>query len=286
MKYLKLSFIFGFFIGAIYLIINWGSIFPPANQDSEYADKDKLNITEECEKIRKGWSEVTEWDESLYKKQRADIDQSKAMGLFSKEGYNTVNNTLRETATNKACDAYFNELKKGEAFQHDNLVKHYNGVKTIMEAEELDDDPRITHVKEVNQLYNRIRAFVNSDHRIRPAFDEEKTDWKSFAMLQSNIIATANSYKNNKLYSEVKLVPGFASGLNDAQLKQMTDPQRAKFYNDLCKQIIAYFSKVEATQANYNLFNQIYKNFAREDSDHGLDELAEALVDFKSKISK
>ena len=282
MKALKLAGIFVILVAAIALALNWESIFKKGGHGDEFAEEDKLNITEECGKIRKGWDAAKEWDKELYELQRADIDQSRAMGLFSKEGYNTVNNTLRETAANSACNAYMSELGSPQ-FSDSRLQKQYSGVKLLAQAEKMGSDPRIAKVMGIHKLYTDIRKFEQSPHSIRPHFDRDNTDWTSFATLQNGIVATAASYRQNPYYKYLHNVPGFETTLNANHIRKVTGSLRAAFYYGLSQQIIDYFNEVEPTQTNLNLFNQIYKNFTREDSDHGIDQLAAALVEFKDK---
>lgn len=284
MKILKLALIFLFLAGAIFLALNWGSIFN-SSSDNDFAPEDQIDITEKCDEIRNAWAEQNGWDEELYTRLRDDIDQGKAMGMYSMEGFNSVNNCLVENATNKACDSYMAELKSSD-FSDSRLQKQFKGVTTIKKAEKLDSDPRVTNVENINRLYINIRNFANSSHSIVPKFDTATTDWVSFDARQNGILSTARSYRNNPLYKDLKQIPGFESALDQARLKKQTESFRPGFYRNLSQQIISYFDTVEPTQENANLFNQIYKNFTREDSDNGIDELAAALVSLNSKISE
>ena len=110
MKALKLIAIFVIICSSLFLALNWGTLFGGISQNDDFVEEDLIDVSEKCDEIRKAWSSQTGWNEELYKVQREDIDQSKSMGMFSREGYNTVNNCLRETSTNKACDGYMSSL--------------------------------------------------------------------------------------------------------------------------------------------------------------------------------
>ena len=239
MKIVKLALIFIVLVGGILVAINWGAFFGGSSKETDFPEEDKLDITEECNKIRKAWEPQTEWSDDLFKMQRADIDQSKAMGLFSREGYNTVNNCLRETATNKACGFYLDALHN-KTFSDAKLQAAYKGVVFLKGAEKLDKDQRIEDVEKRHQLYTGISRFVKGSHVITPHFDTSKADWVSFATLQNGVLSQARSYRQNPLFKEMEHVPGFREGLDEAKLKSMTDSQRGSFYTNLSKQIIIY----------------------------------------------
>jgi len=281
MKILKLAAIFIVIVGGIFLAMNWGALFPSSSSEENFVEEDLVDISEKCDEIRKAWAAQTGWDEELYKLQREDIDQSKAMGMFSREGYNTVNNCLRESATNKACAGYMSALKEG-TFSDAVLQKAYKGVVTIKNYEKLDKEPRITQIEQLHQLYTGISNFVKSSHTISPRFDTTTTDWTSFASLQNGILAKARSYRGNKLFKELEHIPGFKSGLSEDQLKAQTNPQRKGFYQQLSTQIINYFSTQDPTPDKVNLLNQIYKNFAYQETNYGLTELATFKVNYGS----
>lgn len=279
MKILKLSAIFIVIVGGLFLAINWGSLFGSASKSENFVEEDLIDISEKCDEIRKAWASQTEWDDELYKNQREDIDQSKSMGMFSREGYNTVNNCLRETATNKACDSYMEALH-AQSFSDAALQKAYKGVIAIKNYEKMDNEPRIKDVEELHQLYTSITSFIHSNHRISPHFDKNKADWTSFASAQNGILSKAKALRGNKLFKEMEHIPGFKSGLDEDGLKKQTNPQRKAFYEQLSAQIIDYFNSVEPTPDKVNLLNQIYNNFTYQESDYGVDELAMLKVNY------
>lgn len=279
MKTIKLIVFFIVIVGVIFLALNGSSLFDGLLPDDDFPEEDLIDISEKCDEIRQSWSTQTQWSDDLYRTQREDINQSKAMGMFSREGYNTVNNCLRETSTNKACECYMSALHS-KNFSGDALKKAFNGVKAIKAYEKLDKDDRIKRIEGINSLYLGISSFVQSNHTITPHFDTDAADWKSFASLQSAIFSKAKGYRNNPLFKELQHIPGFQSGLSEDFLIKKTGPQRSTFYNELSSQIVAYFNTVEPTQDKINLLNQIYKNFTYQESDYGVAELATLKVNF------
>ena len=279
MKAIKLLVIFLVITGGIFLALNWGSLFGGTIKGDNYAEEDMIDIREKCDEIRNAWSAQTEWSDELYKTIREDIDQSKSMGMFSREGYNTVNNCLRETSTNKACDCYMSALH-AKSFSDNNLQKAYKGVISIKNHEKLNDEPRVNSIEKLHNLYNEISKFVKSSHTITPKFNTETADWVSFSSTQNAILEKAKKYRGNTLFKEMQNIPGFQSGLSEEYLKKTTNQQRKSFYQELSSQIIVYFNSVEPTPDKVNLLNQIYKNFTYQESDYGVDELATLKVNY------
>ena len=279
MKIIKLVVIFLVIVGGMFLALNWGSLFGGISQSEDFVDEDLIDISEKCDEIRKSWFSQTEWSEELYKTQREDIDQSKSMGMFSREGYNTVNNCLRETSTNKACDGYMSSLH-ASSFSTTDLQKSYQGVMAIKAYEKLNDEPRVKKIEQIHNLYTSISSFIKSSHTISPKFDTNTADWVSFSSAQNGILQKAKGYRDNQLFKEMENIPGFKSGLNEEYLKKQTNPQRKGFYQNLSSQIIDYFNSVEPTPDKVNLLNQIYKNFTYQESDYGVDELATLKVNY------
>ncbi|MGN0282456.1 MAG: hypothetical protein ACI4B3_09175 [Prevotella sp.] len=279
MKALKLLAIFLIIVGGLFLAFNWGSLFDGASNDDDFVNEDLIDISEKCDEIRKLWSSQTGWSDELYKTQREDIDQSKSMGMFSREGYNTVNNCLRETSTNKACDGYMSDLH-APSFSATDLQESYQGVIAIKAYEKLNEEPRIQKIEQIHKLYTSISNFIKSSHVISPKFDTNTADWVSFSSAQNGILQKAKGYKENTLFKELENIPGFKSGLNEESLKKQTNPQRKGFYQNLSSQIIDYFNSVEPTPDKVNLLNQIYKNFTYQESDYGVDELATLKVNY------
>ena len=273
MKYLKLIGIFAVIVGALFFVLNWDSLFNSNQGDEPWGEENQIDISEKCEEISAAWSQRTGWDQALYQSQRDEIDQQRFMGMYTEEGYNAVDNRLRETAINKACEGYAKLLNSSE-FSDSRLQTEFAGVRFLKEAEKVPNDPRIKHVEQLHQLYTNIKNFVNSPHTITAKFNTSRADWVSFTSAESSILNTARSYLNNPLFKEMQNVPGFQAGLNEANIKKVTSPQRRKFYESLSAQIIRYFKNEEPTEDKINLLNQIYKNFTYQESKYGVDDLA------------
>lgn len=271
MKYIKLLLIFIVLVVGIFVILNWSQLFPtpPSQQEEGWVEVDKLNISEECQKIRDAWAKEEGWNEELYKKQRDDIEQSKAMKLFTLKGYDAVDRCLHETATNKACDGYMAELHK-TPFDESELNKQYNGVQMVKKSEHLGNDPRSQKVEQIHQVYTAAKNFLNGKQDITPRYDARTNSWVSFSDQQSKIINGAKAVYNNPLFSEVSHIPGFKDGLDPNKLKSKTDGQKASFYQNLCNQIITHFKKAPATTDNYNKMDVAVKKFASQYKDKTL----------------
>jgi hypothetical protein len=281
MKFLKLIILFVIIVGAIILAFNWDSLFGSSKSTDDFGTTDIIDIPEKCDEIRDAWENAASWDESLYRSLRDDINQSKGMGLFTEEGYNTVNNTLRENAANKACDSYLLELKKTDA-SYSLLDKHYSGVQFIMKEGKMDKDPRIINIQELHSLYCKIRQFSQSSHLIKPDFDAENGRWDSFVSLQNRIIDTASSYKSNSRYKDLKHISGFADALDESKLKNQIGTQRTEFYQNLSKQIIRYFQGEVANNDNKAKLDLIYNHFVSEDAiGKGATDLASFRLEYK-----
>ena len=285
MKALKLLLIFVILAGGLFVALNWKSMTAP-NRNEKFSEKDLIDISAKCEEIRNAWGRCTEWDESLYTAQRADIDQSKSMGMFSREGYNTVNNTLRESATNKACGSYLACLHD-TLFDNSKLQQQYDGVKFLKEHENLENDLRVKEVEERHALYKKIDSFVRSFHYISPRFNAEDADWISFATYQNSILGTARSYRNNQVYTaEMTHIPGFRNGLSESHVKSVTNAHRSRFYEGLCRQIINHFETDSVNQENADRLNSIYKTFIGQESNYGVGQLATFIVNYRDQLAK
>ena len=280
MRAIKLIVIFLLLVGGIFLALNWELLFSvEAKNPDGFAEDDVVDTTDMCDEIRDAWTKQAGWNDQLYQSQRADIDQKRAMNMFSKEGYNTVNNCLRETAANKACDSYATAIKDS-VFRDSKLQICYKGVEAIKVAEKLDADPRILRVDQLHHLYTNISRFVRSRHEITPLLEAETGDWKSFSELQSAIIFQAKRYRENSLFKELSHIPGFKDGLDGDALKQQTERQRKDFYLRLSQQIVSYFKSEEPTEKNVSLLNSVWQKFIGEEpnSDNRIKEFAELVV--------
>ena len=284
MKILKLIGIFAALVGAIFLALNWNSIFPDNKKKGDnWSSEDKIDITQKCNEIRSDWAKQTGWNADLYKNERDDIDQSKAMGLFSREGFNTVNNALRESATNKARDGYMAALK-AQPFNEKDLKAQMAGITTLKEKEKMGEDPRISRIVAIDDLYDRVARFKASKHTITAQFDTDKRNWKSFNSLQAGILGTAKACRDNKLFGEIAHLPGFREALDDDMLRNVTNAQRENFFLSLSKQIRDYFDGQTPNDDRISLLQLIIEKYNDEvyPKDYGLEDL----TDFQARYNK
>lgn len=286
MKALKLILLFVVLVGAIFLAMNWNSWFQSiAGDEDTFAETDLVDVGEKCDEIRDSWASQSGWNLETYQIQREDIDQSKAMGMFSLEGYNTVNNCLRETSINVACNAYVEALHK-TSFSEQELQKQWDGVRYLKSKEQLANDVRVKRVEQLDQLYRRIRLFARDPHDITPRFNIQNCTWVSFVNSQNQILALARDLRQNPLFKEMENVPGFKAALDEVKLKKIIESQQARFYKGLSAQICKHFDSVEANHENLELLNQVYRRFMQEQKRYGVTELATAFVSFKDRINK
>lgn len=257
-----------------------------SNQESSQSSAgDKIDVAAKCKDIRDAWAGQNGWNDSLYHAQRDDIDQSKSMKLLTEDGYITLNKTLREAAASKACEGYKSCLR-ATPFSDGALQRNYKGVKTLAQAEQMGNDPQVSHIMQLHELYTNISSFIASDHAITAEFDTFRETWDSFAKKQYDVLSQAREYSGNALYSELSHLPGFQDGLDEAKLKDATNAFRETFYNDLSNQIVAHFNSKERTQANLNLLNQIYKNFTNEEINHGARNLARCVAQWEIELEE
>lgn len=279
MKLLKLILIFALLVGGIIFAMNIGSIFSGGDEE-KWGEIDKIDVTEKCAEIRSTWESQPAWDAELYQALRDDIDQSREMQLFTREGYGTVNNTLRETSVNKAVIAYLNEINCKEGFSHKALLDHYKGVQEVKQLEKLTNEKRIADVEAIHSLYTKVNSFVGSKHTLTPNFNGSTGRWTSFDAARQSVLTTARNYRSNALFKQMSSVPGFEAGLSEAALIKTLDPQRNSYYDKLSRQIIDNFSKLESNEENYKAFVDAYNRYANE-STRNLDELAKFKLSYK-----
>lgn len=288
MKLIKLLIIFLILSGAIFLILNWSSLFPstPPKTEEKWSEVDKLDITKECAKIRDAWAQETGWNEDLYKSQRADIDQSKAMGLFSMKGYDAVDRCLHEAATNKACDGYMDALHK-QPFSATDLNKQYSGVQMVKKSEKLGNDPRTTKVEQIHKLYLAVQKFIGIKHQITAKFNTSTNSWQNFDAEKNKILQEARALNQNPLFSEISMIPGFKDGLNTKSLENKFAGMRNTFYQQLSNQIINHYKNVAVTQDNYNRLEAVLVEFKKQSKNQKLvSNIEQALYELGKKIYK
>ena len=235
MKAIKLIGILIVFIGAIVLALNWKSLFPQKADPNQAPTENRINITDKCKEISDAWEAQEEWNDSLYHALRDDIDQSNNMKLLNAEGFNTITNRLREEAANKVAEGYKKALH-ASPFSDAGLQRNYKGAKTLKDTEKMGSDSRISHVINLQDLYNKIKDFIGRKHTITPHFNGKS--WTSFDQLQRKILEQARQLRSNALYNELSHLPGFKDGLDEAKLKATTNGYRRSFYDTLVNQII------------------------------------------------
>ena len=256
MKYLKLLLIFLVLAGGIFAILNWSSLSPTtrSQQEDNLSEEDKHNISEECKKIRDAWDKETGWNEELYKTQRANIDQSKAMQLFSPTVYDAVDRCLHEIATKRVCEGYKAALNRSP-FSEGELKKFYSGVQTVKKLEQMGNDSRIKEIEQIQQLYSAIKSFNSSRHSITPQYNPRTNSWVSFNDQQSKIVNEANALYKNPWFSKVSHIPGFKD-VTPENVKKSTEALRHSFYQTLCNQI--------CNQATYDQLYDAKERFGTE----------------------
>lgn len=278
MKALKLLLIFILLIGGILLAFTWNSLFPSSDEE-DFAEFNEININQKCSDIRKAWDNERFWNDSLYKSQKVDTEQCKNLKRVNKEGYDAISNSIKEKATNKACDSYIEILKDASIYNDSLLTEQYKGVQCVKESEEMGDDDRIIKIEKINSLYKTAIAFVNSSHYLKPHFNTKRKSWNSFEKEQANLLSKANNIKADEMYSFIANVPGLDEKLDENYLKNVTDPQRSKFYRYLSKSIINYYSRYSSlTSSELYTFKKVLERFSSESD--GFEEMADLYLKF------
>lgn len=281
MKILKLAAIFLILAGGIFLALNWNSIFSSSKKD-EFGKKDLIDITAKCNEIRSAWAQKDGWDEALYAEQRQDIDRKKNMKMITVQSYESVNNALRESVTNKTCEGYKSGLHKNP-FSDAFLQKQYKGIQTLISSENMKDDSRIMEIVNLHRLYTAIQKFARSSHAITPHFDTKTTSWDEFGKKQNEILYQAKLYRENPLFSEMSDVPGFQDALNESKLRSTTERYRTSFHAGLSRQIISYFDTVDHDQAHVQKLETIYNLFKGQANGVGVEAISDYLVQMRNE---
>ena len=81
-------------------------------------------------------------------------------------------------------------------------------------------------------------------------------------------------------------IPGFRNGLSESHVKSVTNAQRGRFYEGLCRQIINHFETDSVSQENANRLNGIYKTFINQESNYGVGQLATFIVNYREQLAK
>ena len=283
MKIIKLAGIFLVMAAIIFGAILWMN--SGSHKSDTFVDEDLVDVAEKCDEIRSAWQELPGWDKDVYTDLREDVAQDSALSLYSLDGYQAVRSTLREEAVNKSCEALAQQLK-ADKFSHQAVEQEYQGVSYLKRAENIAQDSRIKRAEQLYQLYSNIRQFVGSNHAITPRYDAAKATWAGFAASAQAVLNRARQFRENPLFSEMKTVPGFQNGLDEAQLKPQVMNQRSNFYRSLSQQIVKHFAQAEPTQENLNLFQQAYDRYKDEELNIGINELAQQFRQFKKQCEQ
>ncbi len=285
MKFLKLGGVFVAIVAVLVLLLNWGSIFSSTSSEEEFSSDDLIDVEQRCSRIRTAWNENNAWNRELYDRQRAEISQDSAMHYVCRESYNVIRTCIREAAVNNVYRCYKSALQK-ETYSHSKLTDNFKGIEHLRERElNMAADDRAKELSAIHSLYKRVYDFArNEKHPISPSFDPETLTWTSFSSKQNGILSTAQSYRNNAKFNDLKDIPGFVSALDQTRLRNVTDPQRGSFYNRLSEQITGHFNGLEANEENYNKFNEVYKKYVGEESLTGVKDMAMSLLKMKNQL--
>lgn len=288
MKIIKISLLFVVLVGGIFLVMLWtggNSSTPPPSFG------EPINPDEKCVEIRNAWDKETNWNEQLLKIQLQDLKQDISLGRYDfQDDIETVQNTIRESTTDKLCEAIFREFHSSSCA--DNLVtKNFAGVQTLSDEFGMENDERLKKVRAVKAVYDKITAFVNSKHAIVAHYNVDDNSWVSFSSLSQGIITTAFNYRNNTIYKEeLSNIKRFVDGLNDSYIRKVVYSQESAFYDDLANQIITHFQNLmnreeTVTEANLSSFNKAYNDYTNETT-LKVSEMSKARGEFKKKYEE
>lgn len=288
MKLLKIILLFAILVSGIFFATRWSGIISPIDI---LPPDDPIDVDVKCEEIRSAWSKEPNWNPQLLKSQKSDLDQDNSLGRYEyADDVETVLNTIRESATDKLCEAIFREFHSPTC--DDKWVKHnFAGVDILSSTFDMEKDERLQKVRSVKALYDKITTFVNSKHRIIAKYDADENKWTSFSILGQSIINTAANYRKNTLYSrELSNINRFIDGLNDSAIRKVVNDQENGFYNSLSSQIIKHFQELSKdeeniTEANLARFNNALDRYSRE-TKLRLTEMTTAYRDFKKKYEE
>ena len=284
MRYLKLLLIFLVLVGGVFFIINWLSnpSDPDSPQEEKWSAEEKFNIKNECKKIKDAWAKEEGWNEELYTKLRADIDQSKAMELYTMEDYEAVDSCLQSIAFSKISDSYAAALHH-LPFSEAELKKQHEALELVKKSGKLTNDPNAMKVEELHQLYTAAKVFVDNKHEVTPHFDAESNSWVPFNDHQKNILDEASALNKNPLIAEVNHLPGFKDALKLDKVKSATDELRHSYYEELCNQIVNHFRDAGDTRENYSRMDEAINKFASQYQDQ---DLVQKMVDVQFMMGK
>ena len=282
MKTLKMILVFVLLVGVIFFLMNWKKIVGTKSVTS-YGNY--INITEKCEEIRKAWENEKEWNSALYQAQRIELKQDSSLGQYKDiTEYQVVRNCLRESATNKAHAALFQEFHASQC--NGKIIKeNYDGILLLKKEEQLGRDERIVSAINCYNLYVKIDRFVKSSHQVSCKFDVETNSWKSFELQKNGVLNTAKNYRNHAIYKkELINNTNFIEGLNEQKLLTRMNSQFSGFQSQLSEQIVRHYESLEVNDSIVNLLNQVYHNFSNENMRS--QNLVQLVLSFRERLDK
>lgn len=224
-------------------------------------------VSELCNEIRAAWDAESDWNESLYNKQKSklEIDRTSKKGL-TRSGYEVVRTTFVEKVTSKVCDYYWNALannKDNSKTESDNVRAHYKYVEDVKTNELLVGDARINKVEHCQQVYVEACRLLNP--RVTPKFDSNKGDFSTYDTQRNYILQRAKNCRTDSLFSYIEHIKGFKDGLEDSRVLSRITPSKTEYYNDLQDKIVVYFSAIESPEsADIDNFIRVYNKLSNE----------------------
>ncbi len=280
MKIIKLIIVFAVLVLGLFMLSQWKNMFSQVGPEDP---DDYVDVNQKCTEIRKAWAKEANWNQELFRRQLADINQKNKLNRFeSNEDFETVKNTLRESATNRLDSSIFLVFHSSTC---DNALvrKNYAGVDTLVTVFSMAQDSRIIKIKQTKAVYDKITAFVKSPHTISAHYDSSENTWHSFDALSRAVIQTAQNYRGNEIYKEhLSNVTRFISGLSDSHIRSVVNRQENSFYSSLSYQIISYYKNASITETNLARFNNAYDKYSRETNLY-TSSIAQELRSFRKK---
>lgn len=287
-KILKLILVFVLVAGGIFLAFNLGSVFKPSG--GGFSSSDGVDIIKQSDEIRRDWEEAKGWNEKLYLTHFNTIEQNRKLKQYTAEGYNAVNATLRESAGNAVCNAYWNALKP---FAGDKALRsRYNDVRAFSKREDYAKDTRVKEVVAVHGLYEKVARFVsNGSHPLSPEFNHSADPkWTPFSSQKNSVLSTASAYLNDPKFSRISHIPDFPKGLDQSMLTSVLDSQKESFFKKLSENIQNYYEDVPATDESVAELNAIVNRYSDEyssaigsNTSHGASSLERFVSNYEAR---
>ena len=272
-------------IGAIYLPDLFGE-----SEDDNFVSTDLVDVNIVRNDFISQWENAKTWDEALHKEQRDKVLRYKNNQMLSKASYEALLNIIRETVINKVCNTY-NDALKASPSNHRKITNAYSNISKVKKVEGLDTiasaDHRIARVEKLHKYYCNVRSFAESSHRMSATLDTIYLTWKSFDELKQVKLSTANSYRNNTLYSEVSHIDAIVNGLKETEVVRKVEQQRLGFYSSLYNAILEHFNSLEITRENLRKLNSVRNGaFEREAPKNYKDMLLDYYFEYEERVEK